>query len=123
VKSEKRILLDDVLGDARREATLLAGGEILRRRRFERAAARSLAVLAVIVLAAVAIHQKRPAPVLAKSNSAKPGPQPMRVEYLTDDELLALFPNTPVGLIKTADGRKRLIFPRPGDEEKFITRL
>jgi len=42
---------------------------------------------------------------------------------MTDDELLALFPDTPVGLIQTADSRKRLIFPQPGDEEKFITKL
>ena len=123
MKPEKRILLDDVIGHGRREAILLAGGKILRWRRVKRAAARSLAILAVAVLAAVAIHQKRPVPVVAQSDAAKPGLQPIRVQYLTDDELLALFPNTPVGLIKTADGRTRLIFPRPGDEEKFITRL
>jgi hypothetical protein len=118
MKPEKQNLFDDVLGQARREATLRAGGEILRRRRFKRAAARSLAVLAVAALAVVAMHQKHPAPVVAKSS-----PPPVRVQYLTDEELLALFPNTPVGLIKTADGRKKLIFPRPGDEEKFIVRL
>jgi hypothetical protein len=60
---------------------------------------------------------------MAQSGPAEPGSPPVRVQYLTDDELLALFPDTPVGLIKTADGRKRLIFPRPGDEEKFITHL
>jgi hypothetical protein len=119
MKPEKRILLDDVLGHDRREATLLAGGKILRRRRFKRAATRSLAFLAVAVLAVVAIHQTPPATVV----SVKPAPPAARVQYMTDDELLALFPNTPVGLIKTADGRKHLIFPRPGDEKKFITRL
>jgi len=118
MKPEKQNLVDDVLGQARRDATMLAGKEILRRRRFKRAAVRSLAVLAVAVLAVVATHQKRRVPVVAKSS-----PTPARVQYLTDEELLALFPNTPVGLIKTADGRKRLIFPRPGDEEKFIVRL
>ncbi len=120
MKPEKQNLFDDVLGEARREATLLAGGKILRRRRFKRAAARSLVVLAVATLAVVAIHQKRPAPVVAKSS---PPPARVHVQYLTDEELLALFPNTPVGLINTADGRKRLIFPHPGDEEKFIVRL
>jgi hypothetical protein len=44
-------------------------------------------------------------------------------QSLTDDELLALFPNTPVGLATLADGKKRLIFPRSGDEQKFVTRL
>jgi len=42
---------------------------------------------------------------------------------LTDDELLALFPNTPVGLATLPDGKKLLIFPRPGDEKRFVTRL
>jgi hypothetical protein len=123
MKPEKRMLLDDVLGQSRREATLLAGGKILRRRRWQRAAARSLAVLAVAVLAAVAIHQKRPVQVVAQSGPARPGPQPVHVQYLTDEQLLAYFPNTPIGLITTANGRKALIFPHPGDEEKFIIRL
>jgi len=123
VKAEKRFLLDDVLGDARREGTLLAGRKILRRRRWKRAAGRSFGFLAVAALAALAMHQLRPVAERAQSGSAKSGPPPVRVEYLTDDELLALFPDTPVGLIKTSDGRKQLIFPRPGDEQKFITRL
>ena len=42
---------------------------------------------------------------------------------LTDDELLALFPDTPVGLATLPDGKKLLIFPRPGDEKRFVTRL
>jgi ferric-dicitrate binding protein FerR (iron transport regulator) len=123
VKAEKRFLLDDVLGDARREGTLQAGRKILRRRRWRRAAARTFGILAVAALAVLAIHQKRPVPVVAQSGPAQSGPPLVRVEYLTDDELLALFPDTPVGLITTSDGRKQLIFPHPGDEEKFITRL
>ena len=123
MKPEKRVLLEDVLGETRREATLVAGRRILRRRRWKRAAARSSALLAVLVLAALVIHQPRPVPVVAKTVPAQPSSPAVRVQYLTDDELLALFPNTPVGLIQTADGRKRLIFPRPGDEEKFITHL
>ena len=123
MKPEKRILLDDLLGDARREAVLLAGRRILRRRRWKRAAARSFAVLAVAVLAALALHQQRPIPEVAQSRPAQSAPPAVRVQNLTDDELLALFPGTPVGLIRTADGREHLIFPRPGDEEKFITKL
>lgn len=120
---EKRFLLDDVRGDARREGTLQAGRKILRHRRWRRAATRTFAVLAVAALAAVAIHPKRPVPAVAQTDAGKSGPPLVRVEYLTDDELLALFPGTPVGLITTSDGRKQLIFPHPGDEEKFITRL
>jgi len=37
--------------------------------------------------------------------------------------LLALFPDTPVALATLSDGSKRLIFPRPGDDQKFVTRL
>ena len=44
----------------------------------------------------------------------------MKSELQIHDELLALFPDTPVGLITTADGRKRLIFPHPGDEQRLI---
>ena len=59
MRPEKRFLLDDVLnapaGQARREATLQAA-EIMRRRRAVRFAARSLAALAVAVLAALAVH-------------------------------------------------------------------
>ena len=114
MRPEKRFLLDDVLnapaGQARREATLQAAEKIMRRRRAVRFAARSLAALAVAVLAALAVHQK----------SAAPQEQ---VQILTDDQLLALFPNVPVGLIKTPDGKKRLIFPRPGDEAKYIVHL
>jgi hypothetical protein len=123
VKTEKRILLEDVLGDARREATLLAGGRILRRRRWKRAATRFSVALAAVMLAAMAIHQKRLNPIVAQSVPAVPASPTVRVESLTDDELLALFPNTPVALISMADGRKRLVFLHPGDEAKFITRL
>jgi hypothetical protein len=44
------------------------------------------------------------------------------VQEISDDELLALFPGTPVGLAKV-NGKQRLIFPRPGDEARFIERL
>jgi hypothetical protein len=124
---EKRILLDDVLGapadDARRAATLLAAGKIMRRRRTIRFAARSAALLAVALFAALAIHQKASAPKMARVLPAKPAPIQEGVQYLTDEQLLSLFPNVPVGLIQTSDGKKRLIFPRPGDEAKYIIHL
>lgn len=46
----------------------------------------------------------------------------VRVEFITDDQLLALFPGTPVGL-GTAGGKTRLLFPRAGDEARFVIRL
>jgi len=33
-----------------------------------------------------------------------------------------MFPKTPVGLVTLENGKKRLIFPRPGDEQRFVAR-
>ena len=125
MKPEKQQLIDDLLrDDGRRDATLLAGARILRRRRQRRVAMRGLALVIVLGLAGFWFERINspspsappPTPIMATSKS----PQP---QALTDEELLALFPNTPVGLATLSDGRKRLIFPRAGDEQKFVTRL
>jgi hypothetical protein len=123
MKPEKRHLIDDLLdeeGDARREATLLASARILRRRRWRRVMVQSLAVVAILGIAALMLPRPTPPrPVVLTSIAAPPG----QVRSLTDAELLDLFPNTPVGLAKLTNGKKRLIFPRPGDEARFLTRL
>jgi hypothetical protein len=112
--------------DARRTETLLTGARVLRRRRGERRTTRMLAFVGIIALAALCVQRwtVRQAPVLAE---APKGPSSTsasaQVRYLSDDELLALFPDTPVGLATVQGGKKRLIFPRPGDEARFITRL
>jgi hypothetical protein len=127
MKPDRRHLIHDLLDgerDTRREATLLAGGRILRRRRQLRMAARGLFFLASLVAVSFWFGRPNPhqtiahAPLQAVSPVASSQPQ-----ALTDDELLALFPDTPVGLATLADGSKRLIFPHPGDERKFVTRL
>jgi len=122
---EKQQLLDDLLpNDGRQAATLLAGARILRRRRHRRAAARGLALLLALVLSGLwfergnSPQRHAPAPTVAAM-----APERAEPHSLTDDELLALFPNTPVGLATLSDGKKRLIFPRPGDERRMITRL
>jgi hypothetical protein len=125
MKPEKQQLIQDLLGDeSRRETTLLAGSRILRRRRHWRAAARGLALALVVTATVLSLEQKKshPPSVQALLPLAKPvaSTQP---HSLTDDELLALFPNTPVGLATLPDGKKLLIFPRPGDEKRFVTRL
>jgi hypothetical protein len=125
MKPEKQQLIQDLLGDeSRRETTLLAGARILRRRRHWRAAARGLALSLVVTAAVLSLEQKKshPPSVQASLPLAKPvaSTQP---RSLTDDELLALFPDTPVGLATLPDGKKLLIFPRPGDEKRFVTRL
>ena len=120
---QKRRLLADLLDEehaARREATFLGGGQILRRKRWRRAALRSFAVGAILGVAVFSIHRRPPpqAPVIASVPAA-----PDQPKALTDDELLALFPNTPVALASLENGKKRLIFPRAGDEARFVTKL
>jgi hypothetical protein len=126
---DRQQLLHDLLeGDpnAGRDATLLAGARILRRRRQWRAATRGLAGVLVLVAAglwlktAPAPKATRPTPLLATAPQA---PVKAAPRSLTDEELLALFPNTPVALATLPDGRKRLFFPHPGDEEKYVIHL
>lgn len=130
MKPEKRRLLDEVLdetgGDKCRGATLLAANRILRHRRWKRRSAQSVAVMLTATLATLAVQhvtspRNRGAAPVAQTTApaATPGP----IHRLSDNELLALFPDTPVGLVTLPDGRKRLIFPRPGDEQRFIVRL
>src|SRR5882724_8031996 len=126
MKPEKENLLHDLLDqDASRQAILLAGGQTLRRRRHLRMAMRGAGILAVVAVVTVFCFRKENShPEAAQVAKVAPKVSPvLQVRALTDDELLALFPNTPVGLASLADGKKRLIFPRPGDEERFITRL
>jgi len=126
MKPEKQQLIHDVLGNEnRRDITLLAGAQVLRRRRHRRVAGRIIAL--ALVLAATALwleqgHSRRPAHQTAVQATRPAASGPAR--SLTDDELLALFPtNTPVGLTTLSNGKKRLIFPRPGDEKRFVIRL
>ena len=126
MKSEKENLIRDLLdSNSTRETTLLAGTRILRLRRQWRIARNATAILAVIVVGIAAyLIQRTSRSSATQISKVIPRSQPSsEVRALTDDELLALFPNTPVGLASLPDGKKKLIFPRPGDEAKFITRL
>jgi len=119
---KKHLLLDlsDEERAARQDATLLAGGHLLRRRRNLRLAMRSFAVVAILAAAAFMLRTRNPSvTVTVTSNPVLPN-QP---KSLTDEELLALFPNTPVALASLENGKKRLIFPKAGDEQRFVTRL
>jgi hypothetical protein len=127
MKPEKENLIHELLGgDSNRETILATGNRVLRRRRQWRVARQVLAVL--VLIGAIGVFYLRretqsPAlPVASQNLTKKPvsGPQ---VSALTDDELLGLFTNTPVGLASLPGGKKLLIFPRPGDEQKFITKL
>jgi hypothetical protein len=122
MKPEKRHLVETLLDQeevARRAATLLGAGRILHRRRWRRAAWRSVAGISILALAALSIQKMTHAPPRPLTTVALPHVRPAS---LTDDELLAMFPKTPVGLVTLENGKKRLIFPRPGDEQRFVAR-
>jgi len=124
MKPEKINLIHDLLEDGvstRREATLFAGSRILRKRRARRATTRLLLATAVVaVVTTISVKTMRPPPrLITTSVPALPAQQ----SSLTDEELLALFPDTPVGLLTLQNGKKLLVFPRPGDEARFVTRL
>jgi hypothetical protein len=125
MKLEKQQLVHDLLdAEGCREATLLAGAKILRRRRHWRAAWRVSAAVILALAAGLLVEQNRPQPKLARLSPAAPKPaSSLQAQSLTDEQLLSLFPNTPVGLATLPNGRKLLIFPREGDEAKFVTRL
>jgi len=122
MKPEKQQLIDDVIeGGSRREATLAAAGGVLRRRRLWRVARQTLALVTLAALLGVMLEQKQPrlqpAPVAARAAA------PVAAQALTDEQLLALFPNTPVGLATLPNGKKLLVFPRAADDAKYVTRL
>ena len=123
MKPEKQQLIQHLLADAedlRRQATLSSCGPILRRRRWQRRR-RSLTMITLLALAALSLPRWVPPrkPILTAVAPA----QGAGLRSLTDAELLALFPATPVGLVTLENGRKRLIFPRPGDEARFVRHL
>ena len=126
MKPEKQQLIQDILGDeGRRETTLLAGTQVLRRRRQRRAVTRCLALALAVTATVLSLEQVKSRRLSVQTPSPVPPPAAtVQPRSLTDDELLAIFPtNTPVGLVTLADGKKRLIFPRPGDEKRFVIRL
>src|SRR3954447_22398793 len=127
MKPEKQNLINDLLDTdhgARRAHALLAGGRVLRRRRWRRRAWRSFAVAALLGGAvAFSFHGKYESQLSNLRSGMRVVPAPVKpAGSLSDEELLALFPDTPVGLATMADGKKRLVFPRPGDEERFVSR-
>jgi hypothetical protein len=123
MKPEKRLLLHELLegdGDClRRQTTLLAGARVLRRRRWRRFGIQTFGLMALISIMGFSAHKllapRRPS-ITANSSASS-----SKTFYLTDDELLALFSNTPVAMA-TVNGRKILIFPRPSDQAKYVRR-
>lgn len=124
MKPEKERLIDDLLdGQNRREATLRAGAQILRRRRYWRTARQTLAAVALAAVAALVIESNYRPQKSVPASVAENNPAPVQSNILTDEQLLALFPKTPVGLARLSDGKKMLIFPRPADEARYVVHL
>jgi hypothetical protein len=130
MKPEKQRLIHDLMNDggedARREETLLAGGRVLRHKRHVRHAKQALAVFGIAVLATLCVQQwtaRKPSVVTVATKVSPSTAVTAQIHRLSDEELLALFPDVPVGLATLSDGRKKLIFPRPGDEARFIRHL
>lgn len=130
MKPEKQRMIADVLAPghaAARDAILLEGGRILRRKKVQRVTLQIAGAIAVVGLAAMPFLRsstsETPGKVAVAVSSTAPVPAPSQPKALTDKELLALFPDTPVALASLENGHKRLIFPRPGDEEKFVTKM
>jgi len=129
MKPEHHHLLRDLFDAdaAQRDAVLGASYPVLRRKRHARYLTRTLAVVAVAGAVVLAISRmgapgsrtSKGDPKLAATLPAQVG---SHMQVITDDELLALFPGTPVGLVKV-NGKQRLIFPRPGDEARFVLHL
>jgi hypothetical protein len=125
MKPEKQDLIRYLLGeDSARDATLLAGGQILRRRRHWRTARQVSAVLTLVaVVAALTLRKETPVAPRLAAMDVKVAPV-SQVHEMSDEELLSLFPtNTPVALATVSDGKKRLFFLKPGDEQRYIKRL
>ena len=125
MKPEKQKLIHELLdGESRRETTLLAATNILRRRRYWRTARQTFALITLLTTAIWLVeknNQRRMSPQISMPETKSSAT--LQAQSLTDDELLSLFPNTPVGLATLPSGKKLLLFPRPGDEAKYITRL
>jgi hypothetical protein len=120
---EKHRLIHDLLSNSvqtrSREVTLMAGRRMLRYKRWKRAATRGFAMILIVTIATLNLYKRAtPRP---RQFSAAPPPA-SSAKYLSDDQLLALFTNTPVGLARVG-GRTILIFPRPGDNERFVGRF
>jgi hypothetical protein len=84
--------------------------------------ARVFFAVLLLGVATISIQKMSTPPRHVATAVAVPAP-PAQGTSLTDDELLALFPDTAVGLITLQNGKKMLVFPNSGDEARFVSRL
>jgi len=123
-------LLEAVLRDDGWQAASAAGkaealGVFQARQRVRRWARRAGAVAALAVIAACAAHwlagpAAPPPRLFAMGQSAPPPAQPEKSLYLTDAQLLALFPEGSCFLAEV-DGKKKLVFFDPKVEREYVS--
>jgi ferric-dicitrate binding protein FerR (iron transport regulator) len=117
MRPEQHRLITELLSspeiETRRQATLTQGRRVLRHRRWRRGLFRAGCVAAAAAAFGVWFHPQPPRPDTAQLPRGKE-----EIQSLTDTQLLALFPDTPVALANIG-GRKVLIFPRPADQKRF----
>lgn len=112
---EQNQLLGDIFGDDAlaqlRQASLARGLNTMRRRRQRAMAARVTLMILPALLAMMVLNPRlqprRPSPAPPPmALASKPAP---KVEYITADELFALFPNRPMALVGKP-GHQKLVF-------------
>jgi hypothetical protein len=119
-RSDQEQLLKAVIGgeelDALRDASMHSGLQCLRQRRRRRSLARVGLIAVMPALIAIAILWPRPPepdqvspPEVVASVDSTSVETASRVQMISDEELLALFPGRPVALIGKI-GNQRLIF-------------
>jgi hypothetical protein len=125
MKPEKQQLIHEVLeGESHSEYTLLTAAKTLRRRRQWRVARQTFTLITFLIITVCLVERENlPRMALHVLPPETKLQTPTHTHSLTDEELLALFPNTPVALATLPNGKKLLIFPRHADQAKYIRRL
>lgn len=121
-------LLEAVLRDDGWQAANAAGkaealGVFQARQRVRRWARRAGGLAGLAVIAACAAHWLAVAPPPRMVALKPPGPPPAQPEksiYLTDDGLIALFPEGSCFLAEV-DGKKKLVFLDPNVERQYVS--
>jgi len=112
---DKNHLLESILGsedlDHLRQETLSRGLQEMRRRRHRLLAGRAFVMaVPVLLLATMVFHPRLQAPIQAPASAppAQAAKAESKVEYITADQLFALFPNRPMALVGKP-GQQQLI--------------
>jgi hypothetical protein len=107
----REVFADEALA-AVRAATLKAGmGAARARRRRRIVASAGLGSVSLVLILAAILRPERPA-VRAAPVAVSP-PETSSVKFISDQQLLALFPNRPVALIGPAGARKLVFLDAP----------